>query len=80
MVRGPDRAALWLLTSVMIVFIGALIYAERRGLDVSCGCFGHTSSPEGIVIPLTRDFLIIAALTLLLTKDRRIPSNSDVSP
>lgn len=62
--RG-SRGALWLVTVMMLVFIGALLSAQIRGLDVSCGCFGRADAP-GVATALVRDLVILAALAVLL--------------
>src|SRR3954466_3823654 len=41
--RGLYRGGLLLLTGLTSVFIIATIVAKARGLDISCGCFGHVS-------------------------------------
>ncbi|MEY2543151.1 MAG: hypothetical protein QOE81_612, partial [Verrucomicrobiota bacterium] len=37
------RGGLSILTALLAVFIGATIFAKMRGLDITCGCFGHAS-------------------------------------
>src|SRR5262245_17544360 len=32
--------AVWILTALTLVFIGATVAAKWRGIDISCGCFG----------------------------------------
>src|SRR4051812_46489231 len=34
---------LFILLALVVVFIGGSIFAKARGLDISCGCFGHVS-------------------------------------
>jgi hypothetical protein len=41
--RRLYRGALLILTLLTTVFIAASIIAKARGLDISCGCFGHVS-------------------------------------
>src|SRR2546423_13669977 len=41
--RRLYAGGLLILTSLMVLFIGATITAKARGLDISCGCFGHAS-------------------------------------
>jgi putative oxidoreductase len=74
------RGALWIITALMFVFIGALISAGMRGLDVSCGCFGHGPDPHGVAMPLVRDFGIVAALTILLFAEHRRAGGVRPSP
>ncbi len=37
------RGALSILTALVVVFLVATIAAKVRGLDITCGCFGHAS-------------------------------------
>src|SRR5438552_18513074 len=40
------RGGLSILTVLIAVFIGVTIAAKMRGLDITCGCFGHASRSE----------------------------------
>ena len=44
LVRWRERAATWLPLLLTVVFVGALASALARGLDLSCGCFGHATT------------------------------------
>ena len=57
--------ALAILLSLMVVFIGATIAAKMRGIDISCGCFGHVSDQLGFAWHLVLDFAIFAGLAAL---------------
>src|SRR4029453_19007087 len=37
------RGGLVILTGLTFIFIGASVIAKARGLDITCGCFGHVS-------------------------------------
>src|ERR1700736_6984605 len=37
------RGGAFILTALMALFIVITILAKARGLDISCGCFGHAS-------------------------------------
>jgi len=68
------RGGLSLLTVLIAVFIGATIAAKMRGLDISCGCFGHASQnwsfPQHMAIDLA---ILIAVLALLFAnRNRRV--------
>ena len=41
--RWMERGGLLILTALTTVFIVASVVAKSRGLDISCGCFGHAS-------------------------------------
>ncbi|MBF0412563.1 MAG: DoxX family membrane protein [Desulfamplus sp.] len=49
-------------TSLMMIFIGSLIFNQIRGLDIHCGCFSTdaTQGPAGIWT-IMRDFSFLAA-------------------
>ncbi|MBC7853027.1 MAG: DoxX family protein [Pirellulaceae bacterium] len=64
--RRSDRAALWLLTGMMLVFLGALLSARVRGIDIACGCFGSSGKPGVFGEMLARDLAILAGLAVLL--------------
>ena len=46
----------------MLVFIAGTIAARARGIDISCGCFGHISKNLSFNWHLVLDFSILAAL------------------
>ena len=54
-------------SGLLIVFIGALIFNQLRGLDIHCGCFTtkSTDDPAGLLSVL-RD-LSFLAVSLFLT-------------
>jgi putative oxidoreductase len=58
--------ALSILAMLTSIFIVASIVAKVRGLDVSCGCFGHASKYLSFAGHLALDFAILGALLLLL--------------
>ena len=59
------RGSVFIVTSLMSVFIIASIAAKARGLDVSCGCFGHASQFLDFSWHLVLDFALLAGLGLL---------------
>lgn len=59
------RGSVFVVTTLMSVFIVASIVAKARGLDVSCGCFGHASKYLNFSWHLALDFLLLGALLLL---------------
>jgi uncharacterized membrane protein YphA (DoxX/SURF4 family) len=68
--RRLYSGALVLLLVLMLVFIGATISAKSRGLDISCGCFGHVSDQLSFAWHLVLDFAILAGLGTLLRRSR----------
>jgi putative oxidoreductase len=59
------RGGLSILTALIAVFIAATIAAKMRGLDITCGCFGHASKNWSFPQHLAVDLAILAALLAL---------------
>jgi uncharacterized membrane protein YphA (DoxX/SURF4 family) len=70
------RGGVFILTVLMTVFIFATMVAKARGLDISCGCFGHASQYLSFAWHLALDFLLLGGLIFLwrtpLPKDAAI--------
>jgi hypothetical protein len=77
--RRLYSGALSIVLGLMIVFIGATIAAKARGIDISCGCFGHVSDQLSFAWHLVLDFAILGAVATLWIKDRgdSSPSRAD---
>jgi uncharacterized membrane protein YphA (DoxX/SURF4 family) len=74
-VRVLDRGSVFILTALMMLFIVITIIAKARGLDISCGCFGHASKYLSFAWHLALDFLLLGGLVLLWKSS---PARSDV--
>jgi putative oxidoreductase len=59
------RGALSLLTALVLVFTLSIIAAKVRGLDITCGCFGHASQHWSFPSHLAANLAILAALLAL---------------
>ena len=59
-----------ILTALASVFIIATIAAKIRGLDITCGCFGHASKNWSFTAHLALDLSLLAALIALCICDR----------
>ena len=59
------RGSVFIVTGLISLFIIASIVAKARGLDVSCGCFGHASQHLNFSLHLVLDFLLLGGLLLL---------------
>jgi len=57
--------ALALLLALLLVFIGASFAAKARGIDITCGCFGHVSDQLSFAWHMVLDFAILAAIVAL---------------
>ena len=64
------RGALSILTALIVVFTLATIAAKVRGLDITCGCFGHASQHWSLAAHLATNLTILAALILLWVSSR----------
>jgi putative oxidoreductase len=64
-VRVLYRGGVFILTALTLVFIVITIIAKARGLDISCGCFGHASKYLSFTWHLVLDFLLLGGLLLL---------------
>jgi putative oxidoreductase len=60
------RGGLSILAAFISIFIVATVAAKVRGLDISCGCFGHASRHWSFSAHLAVDLVLLAALILLL--------------
>jgi putative oxidoreductase len=66
------RGGLSILTALVTVFIGATVAAKMRGLDITCGCFGHASKNWSFLQHMAIDLSIFVALAVLwLANGRR---------
>ena len=59
------RGALSILTVLIVVFTLATIAAKARGLDITCGCFGHASKNLSFVSHLAIDLGLLAGVVCL---------------
>ena len=64
-------ASLAILAGMTLVFLGALISAVVRGLDVSCGCFGGGAGHGYLGMAIARDLAIFAAIVVRLICERQ---------
>jgi putative oxidoreductase len=62
------RGALSILTASILVFTLATIAAKVRGLDITCGCFGHASQNWSFPAHLATNLAILAGLLVLFFK------------
>lgn len=72
LVGARVRPAAVLVTAMMAVFLGALLVALARGLDMSCGCFASQGAAEDPISWLTvlRDSLWLGLSVFVLACDR----------
>ena len=56
------RGGLIILTGLTFIFIGTSVIAKARGLDITCGCFGHVSKDWSFTTHLALDLAILLIL------------------
>jgi len=64
------RGALSILMVLIVTFTLATIAAKIRGLDITCGCFGHLSQNWSFPSHLATNLAILAALLALGISNR----------
>jgi len=55
------RGGLSILTALVLVFTLATVAAKVRGLDITCGCFGHASQHWSFPAHIATNLAILAA-------------------
>ena len=65
LLRSFYRGGLFILIGLVLIFIIASVVAKARGLDITCGCFGHASKNWNFSGHLALDLAIFAALIAL---------------
>jgi putative oxidoreductase len=65
------RGGLLILIVLVSIFIVASVIAKARGLDITCGCFGHASKNWSFTGHLLFDLAIFAGLIALSISNRR---------
>src|ERR1700676_1435046 len=60
-----------ILAALTSIFIMASVVAKARGLDITCGCFGHASKYLSFAGHLALDFAILAALLVSIFSARK---------
>jgi putative oxidoreductase len=71
--------ALSLVLALMIVFIGASIAAKARGIDITCGCFGHVSDQLSFTWHMALDLAILVGVVALWRWDAVSPRLAEQS-
>jgi putative oxidoreductase len=59
------RGGLSILTALIAVFVAATVAARWRGLDITCGCFGHASQHWSFPQHMAIDLAIFIGLLAL---------------
>lgn len=69
-----QKGGILLLNLILVAFLVLLGQAWIRGLDIDCGCFGHTGAREAVSKAFVRDlfFVIWAILLYFFTKNFKL--------
>jgi hypothetical protein len=59
------RGGLAILSASIVAFTLAIVAAKVRGLDITCGCFGHASQHWSFPSHLATNLAILATLLAL---------------
>jgi len=69
------RGGLLILNALISIFIIASIVAKARGLDITCGCFGHASKNWSFSSHLLLDLILLVAAVFLWLSERQARSS-----
>src|SRR5256714_1199734 len=69
------RGGLLILNALISIFIIASIGAKARGLDITCGCFGHASKNLSFAWHLALDLGLLIAVVFLWVSNRSQPND-----
>ena len=70
MARIGYRGALAMTAALLVIFLAAIASTRLRGLDISCGCFGH-GVHRGFWTELIQDAVMLGVALWLLRADFR---------
>lgn len=69
-----EKGAALLVSMMMVVFIGIILYNGYRGVNIACGCFSLAANePSNMVLNTLRNLLILAAGAWILLFPGRRP-------
>jgi uncharacterized membrane protein YphA (DoxX/SURF4 family) len=66
------RGASLVIGGMLVVFLIALGTAWARGLDISCGCFGHGPNKSNYLLSVLMDAALLAAVCIAAWRAGRI--------
>jgi putative oxidoreductase len=72
--RRLYRGGLLVLAALLALFIAASVIAKGRGIDISCGCFGHITKNFSFTWHLVLDFCLLAAVVASFWRTDRLES------
>lgn len=68
--RWRERGALLVIALLCGIFFAALVSAWARGLDINCGCFGHSATASDLPLAVGRS-VALGALAIILFRHSR---------
>jgi putative oxidoreductase len=76
-VRRVYAGGLSILIALISVFILATIAAKIRGLDITCGCFGHASEHWSFLQHMAIDLILLSVLVALWFRVKRFSHDQE---
>lgn len=73
------RGGLLILNALIFIFIIASIVAKARGLDITCGCFGHASNNWSFSSHLALDLVLLVAAAFLFLREQNFSGRQPAS-
>jgi len=66
------RSSAFIISLLLLLFIGLHVSAWNRGLDISCGCFGaHEDLTADYTWPILRNVILLCATIAIAIRDFR---------
>jgi putative oxidoreductase len=78
--RRCEPGALLLLIGLCVMFNLALVSAWIRGLDINCGCFGHSEISTSFPLAIARAVALGFVAFLLFRTTRSVTENTEIKP
>lgn len=70
------RAGALVSTAMMAGFIGGIVSAWARGLEINCGCFGQSDEPSNYPWLVIRNSLLLAASVFVFSRGEACKESS----
>ena len=71
------RGGLVVTSALLSIFLGAMMSAVIRGVDIRCGCFGDAADRPGLMLPMLRNFLLLLAAAAVVWLRRSSGQGAD---
>jgi uncharacterized membrane protein YphA (DoxX/SURF4 family) len=76
-----NQESVYVITSMLLMFIAVLIFGISNGIDVDCGCYGPNDSVgeslSNLKISLIRDLIMVSCIFFILFHRRSLQKNCE---